>query len=415
MKYSFLIFCLFFSLNVLGKGKKTVLYWLSIDGMKYDYLHKTDSPFLKDLVTKSVFSKKLRPSYPSITFPSHTTKATGVKVAEHGIPLNFFYDSLTDKFHSYPGDSGLLGAEPIWQTVKRGGLRSAVIDWPLSYAQTSEFKSDYFENEYNKNFTDEQRVEHALKIWDRDLESGNQYNLFMAYLSEVDSAGHEYGPLDPKVYERVERTDKLIGIITEKIKNLAEKHKDYDYYFLITSDHGMEEVKYGVNLELLLDFSDKINYKLAASGPIGHLFFSKTEMSQKNKTFRLLANRLKDYPFVKMYEKNKLPKRWGYNHQTRVGDLVFVLDKEYCFVRNSPSVVSKISDIGGPRGMHGFDALKNPEMNGILIFWKYPQHPRRREVKHSIETLHLHSTVSKILGVSPSPQASSKVISELLP
>ena len=136
-----ILFISFFSIHARAEN---VVFWLSIDGLKPSYLEKANAPKLKKMMEHSLYTKQLRPVFPSITFPSHCSLATGVTVKEHGIPSNSFYDVTTGKLESYPGDAHFLQAEPIWQTAKRQGLRTAVLNWPLSHRQTGENKSDFF-------------------------------------------------------------------------------------------------------------------------------------------------------------------------------------------------------------------------------------------------------------------------------
>ncbi len=408
------IFLLFISFSIFAEDKKTILFWLSIDGMKFDYIEKTESPHFKELLSKSFYSKKLRPIFPSITFPSHTALATGVRVKDHGISLNTFYDQSKKEIFSYPGESHLLEAEPIWQTVKRSGLRSAVIDWPLSYDQKEEFKSDYFENKYNKLFSDEERINHALGIWNNDLERGNQYNLFMAYMSEVDSAGHEYGPDSEDVFKRVEIADQQIRKIMDKIKSESEKHPDYEYYFLITSDHGMEHVKFGVNLDLLLNLPPELKIQRIPGGPIAHLFLGELSRPEKNKWLRYIKARVSEFSFIEFYEKTKLPSDWGYDHKSRVGDVVLKLKKGYNFAKHAQKMISPIEELLGPRGTHGYDPKTVDSMNGLFILWKYPFHPKKGELNDPVSALQVHPTVAHLLKVKPSSDAKAKIIKALL-
>ncbi|HTN77804.1 MAG TPA: alkaline phosphatase family protein, partial [Pirellulaceae bacterium] len=91
-----------------------VVLWLSLDGLRSDYLERANAPHIKRLMREGVYSLELEPIFPAITFPSHVSQATGVRVARHGIPSNTFYDSAADRVYAYPAFGNLLGAEPIW-------------------------------------------------------------------------------------------------------------------------------------------------------------------------------------------------------------------------------------------------------------------------------------------------------------
>ena len=70
---------------------KTVVLWISTDGCRGDYVDRDQTPFLKSLMDHGAYSKQLTPMFPSLTFPSHTTEATGVPAGQHGVTSNKFY------------------------------------------------------------------------------------------------------------------------------------------------------------------------------------------------------------------------------------------------------------------------------------------------------------------------------------
>ncbi len=59
--------------------------------------------------------------FPSLTFPSHSTEATGVPAGVHGITSNKFYDMTIGQEYNLPSDPTLLMAEPMWLTASRQG------------------------------------------------------------------------------------------------------------------------------------------------------------------------------------------------------------------------------------------------------------------------------------------------------
>lgn len=418
MKYikSFLLLIIFVSSPVWAT-KKTVVIWLSIDGMRADYLEKAQTPHFTKLINQGWFSRKLMPVFPSITFPSHVSQATGVKVQQHGISLNSFYDSARDELFTYPNDSALLQAEPIWQTVKRGGLRSAVLDWPLSFKQSGNLASDYFLSAYDTEQTDEQRINQLLKIWQEDTKQGKYLSLIMGYIVGPDRLGHELGPNDPKVFKVVEQVDALVGKIQQQIIQMAKGSygKDYDFYLLITTDHGMLATTHAVNFHLLSRIDQNAEVKLITGGNIGHVFLNKSTTQDRQRWLAHLRQEYKKYPFLKFYEKSQLPQDWKYQHVSRVGDIVVVLKPGHIFSALAKKAVVPIHQLaGGPLGVHGYDPSISPEMKGLMVWWKYPETGRSVEIKGDIDSLQLHPTVSHLLGVAPSAEAKAKPIQSII-
>lgn len=399
-----LLFCIALDANA---AKKNVVFWLSIDGFRGEYLQKTQTPHFDQMIAKSFHTNKLTPIFPSITFPSHASQATGVQVAEHGIVSNAFYDSDIGTVFNYPGDSKLLQAEPIWQTVKRGGLKSAVMDWPLSYKQTGPLKADYFHDEYVGSLSDEERLNIALNEWQKGPSTTESYDLVMAYIVGTDSAGHSYGPNDARVLQVVEKVDALMGHLQKRLKEIAKKkyNDEADIYLLVTTDHGMIDVTHAVNIRLFTPLDQSSAVRTVTGGNVGHMFLDKIPQSERAGIVAKTKAELKKYPFVQVFERSELPKRWDFAHLKRVGDVVLVLDSGYIFSGAAKKPVVTIAEIGSPLGMHGYDPKSEKDMKGFLMLYRWPEFPRGSQIRKTPHALQLHPTVAKLLKVAPSAQA----------
>ena len=77
-------------------SRATVL-WISLDGVRGDYIDKTDTPFFHRMIHEGAWTRRMTPITPSLTFPSHTSEATGTPADRHGIVGNAFYDETTKK------------------------------------------------------------------------------------------------------------------------------------------------------------------------------------------------------------------------------------------------------------------------------------------------------------------------------
>src|SRR5690348_17185528 len=70
---------------------------VSIDGFEPDYyLHPGEPgvtlPNIESLRDSGSYAAGVLVQYPSLTFPSHTSIATGVTPARHGVPVNTIFD-----------------------------------------------------------------------------------------------------------------------------------------------------------------------------------------------------------------------------------------------------------------------------------------------------------------------------------
>src|SRR5688500_13875783 len=67
--------------------KPTVIL-IALDGFRYDYIEKFQTPNLHRLAKQGVRAKWLIPSFPTKTFPNHYTVVTGLYPENHGIVEN---------------------------------------------------------------------------------------------------------------------------------------------------------------------------------------------------------------------------------------------------------------------------------------------------------------------------------------
>ena len=117
--------------SALAEARPPVTILVSIDGFRADYLNRGITPVLSRLAAGGV-SAAMRPSFPSITFPNHWTLVTGLRPDRHGIVGNAMDDPQrpTDHFTMASDDPCWWnGAEPIWATAEKAGIRTATMFW----------------------------------------------------------------------------------------------------------------------------------------------------------------------------------------------------------------------------------------------------------------------------------------------
>ena len=69
---------IFFIINcILFCNDKPYVIIVSLDGYRYDYSDKVDTPNLDYIKNNGVKSRSLKPVFPSLTFPNHYSIATG--------------------------------------------------------------------------------------------------------------------------------------------------------------------------------------------------------------------------------------------------------------------------------------------------------------------------------------------------
>ena len=68
------------------KGYPLIL--ISIDGFRWDYFNRTETPHFDELIAGGVQAESLIPVFPSKTFPNHYSIVTGLYAENHGIVAN---------------------------------------------------------------------------------------------------------------------------------------------------------------------------------------------------------------------------------------------------------------------------------------------------------------------------------------
>lgn len=389
-------------------GRTTVL-WLSIDGFRGDYVDRAPAPFLQDLRSRSWFTNRLRPVFPSLTFPSHVSQSTGVRVADHGIPSNSFFDRERGETERYPGPQALLEAEPIWTTATRQGVRTLVYDWPLSHDQRGEHVAEYFGVRFDGALTDEERLERALVSWDAD-EGGEPLRLIMAYIVGTDSIGHSHGPDSEEVLQKTREVDAAVKDFVTRAAAIWERNagEGDELFVFITTDHGMSRVDFNVNAEALLGLPRNNPFEIVTGGNVGHVFFPESaSSSERERLTREIRQRLDRVDYVKMFTQDEVPEDWGYTHATRIGDLVLVLDNYHTFNRSRPQIKTPAARGAGPLGMHGYLVEDNEEMKGFMLVARYPEPLPEAVDLGPVDSLSLHPTVARLLGIEPAEGASA--------
>jgi predicted AlkP superfamily pyrophosphatase or phosphodiesterase len=394
-----------------AKPTRDVVVWVSMDGFRSDYLKKAETPNLNRLIATGVSSLELEPIFPSITFPSHISQATGVRVARHGIPSNTFYDSAADFTHRYPWYGRLLEAEPIWLTAARQNVRVASLDWPLSHSQSGKVTATYFEERFDGSKTDAERLDRLLDVWQKDKGKADEpLRLLMSYVVGTDTVGHVNGPDSHEVIETAKELDTLIGSFVERIVKTFDDQRqgDEQLYLLLTTDHGMLPTHTAVHLGNLANVEGMEGVNLSTGGNVGDIFFAKN-MPDRDAVIEAALTEIRKQDFAKAWKREDLPKEWELAHPTRVGDIVVVLERGYTFNRSPKDKITASTAERGPRGMHGYDPKHHPEMLGPMIVWRHPKPLPTRQLGR-VSALQLHPTVAKLLGIQPSDMAKEKPI-----
>lgn len=426
-----------------GDGPAVVV-WINISGFRGDYLEKSETTFLKKLVSDGSGTNKMRPSFPCLTFPSHATMATGVTPDKHGIisdRIRIGGGEVVDK----PADGALLLAEPIWRTATRQGIRTLVHDWPLSQKQTGEHAAAFFLDSYDPESTDEVRLNKALEQWrasaggtaaaaptaPTDGEAApdaasapviasasaggdDKLRLIMLRLEDIARAGLVHGPRADETYAAVSATDKALNTFFDTVQTewatLAPPNANLVIF--ITTDHGLAELDKNVNIAHLLGAEMMKNADIVAHDAIANLFFKDLTGTDGEKKIFMdrFDNELSKRIYFRTLKKEELPAEWAYLHPERTGDRILVLKTGYAFAdEKADEPVFDPGDGPGFFGGFGYPVEESIRMSGQIFLAGYPNSPLSGTLDE-IGQLSFHATVCKMLGIEPAAGAATETL-----
>ena len=211
---------------------------VSIDGFRADYLGTGSTPVLDSLAERGVRAEGLRPSFPSLTFPNHYTLVTGLRPDQHGMVDNVMRDArrpgvtYTMSNRSETNDRFWWdGAEPVWVTAEKAGLRTATLFWPGSESDIRGVRPGTWLT-YDKSMPAEARVERLLEWMGRP--AGERPDFATLYFDDVDTVGHQSGPESEATRASIVRIDRAIGTLVAGLERLGLKVN-----LIVTADHGM--------------------------------------------------------------------------------------------------------------------------------------------------------------------------------
>lgn len=362
---------------------KPYVVMLSVDGFRWDYPEKANTPNLDSIEQIGVRADASIPCFPTKTFPNHYSMATGLYPDHHGIVQNSFYAPDIDKYYSIGNreavtDPDFYFGEPIWLTAEKQGVKSASYFWVGSEAPHDNVFPTYY-YAYNGSVPFEDRIDGVIK-WLK-LPENERPHLVLWYIQEPDGVGHKVGPDNPEMITMIEYLDSLIGVFNKKIEALPIADK---INVIITSDHGMGNI----SKEKTVYLFDLIKKSWCKQVDGGNPVYA---VEAKDEFYDTIYNILSKTEHITFWEKNKVPKRLHYGTSVRVKDFVVVADSSWSLLKSH-----KKKAYSG--GTHGYDN-KNKDMHAI--FYAYGSAFKNNYHSNAINNIDIYPLICEILKIEP--------------
>lgn len=333
--FTLFIICLF-TMNMVAADKHYTVV-ISLDGFRWDYPIWYNTPFF-DYMSRHGVESGLIPSFPSKTFPNHYTIATGLYPDHHGLIANDFFDVQTSENFSLGSakqkmDPRFYGGEPIWLTAQRQGIKTAIFYWPGSDVKINgQYPDTYYPYDKLPRLTFAERMDGIISQLKKPENERPQ--LIMAYLSEPDYSGHNFGPQSRQTRKAVEEVDSLISKLYLKIQKLPFAEK---INLIVLSDHGMTWVAKNHTIGLMKYLKAKWVKKACGNSP--------TNIYAESNCTDSIYEALRNVDHMKIWKKQDIPVYLHYGKNSRVGDIVASPDLGFVI----------IDDTITAGGDHGFD------------------------------------------------------------
>lgn len=360
---------------------------ISLDGFRWDYRARFETPTLDAIAASGVSAAKLQPGFPSKTFPNHFTLVTGLVPDHHGIISNTMRDpripgvEFTMANRDAVVDPRWWEAEPIWTQLEKAGRITAPLLWPGSEAPIGGVMPDHW-TKYEQDLTDDQRIDMIADLFEKPEAEWPAFATM--YWHHVDTAGHAAGPDSDEVRVVAERVDAAVGRLLARLRTLGVDGLNV----IVVSDHGMSQLAPD-RVIYLEDYIDLTAVETIDSSPNIAIFPKALPVDE---VYARLSGK---HPHLKVYRPGDYPARLQFGTHPRVPPIYAMADDGWAIYPR------RRAGRGGPTGgAHGYDNAVD-SMQGLFVA-AGPALERGLQVDH-LRSVDVYELMCAILGMTPKP------------
>ncbi len=424
---------------------------VSVDGLAASYLDdpKADMPTLRRLRKLGASAEGMITSFPSVTWPSHTSLITGTRPRTHGVLANTVFDRRTRQPVVYIGDPVLtkeqtVRVETLYDAAHAAGLKTAAVIWPATNGAKSLdwMIPDAARAELHQRYTTPGLVaelraagidiselgtwgwqkQYALRRDRLYAEAAayfvdeKQVNLLLVHLVSADGIQHVFGPQTLPAYQAVAFEDHCVKEIWDAIQKSPGAAETA---LFVVSDHGFAAYEKLIRPNVILarlgliavDKSGNVARRSAwsvATGGSAFVYLFDKESQSRTAEIRAALKKVQAVDSVlepAEFETLGLPRPAD---NPEMAQLIVTTHPGYEF--DDGATGEPIADAGGHKGCHGH--LPGPAyMHATFVAWGAGIRAGAR-VKQ-IENIDVAPTIAHLLHV-PLPAAEGRVVREIL-
>jgi predicted AlkP superfamily pyrophosphatase or phosphodiesterase len=254
---------------------------VTIDGLVPDaYLHPAahglSIPTLVGLVARGASSDGALSVFPSVTYPSHTSIASGVVPAHHGVFTNAEFDPREQNQDAWRWYAEDVRAPRVWDVAYQAGYRTALVDWPVTVGAKATYHVPEFWRakrpedvkliralstpgllesvsaaypDFSAGFRPQNVADEAGTDIAEYLVQTAQPHLMFLHIWQVDATQHHFGLWSSEARSAIETADRQIARLLAVVERAGIASSTA---FVVASDHGFANVARCVNPRVLL-------------------------------------------------------------------------------------------------------------------------------------------------------------------
>ncbi|HEY5313875.1 MAG TPA: ectonucleotide pyrophosphatase/phosphodiesterase [Pirellulales bacterium] len=422
---------------------------VSVDGLAHFYRQdpRADMPTLRRLAADGAQTNGMRCSFPTVTWPNHTTLVTGVVPAVHGVIGNNYLDRSTGKSVALIPDplfdkDEIVKVPTIYDAAHDAGLKTVGIVWPASRNARSldltvpDMYGDGWTRFGTQSWLAELRAE-GLPVdkqadWCKAPTGGVQRdwlytrmarqaiqkhspNLLLIHLVETDHVEHRAGPRSDDAYWAVSYADDRIRDLVEAVEHSPLRGKTTIF---ICSDHGFFPITKDIRPNVVLaqlGLLDKAKggkrsaFVLSQGGAAAVYILDDAHRDQIAQQLRDQLGHLEGVEAVieaKDFGQIGQPRR---DEDPHGADLWLAAKRNYSFT-DSTDGDNPVVPRAGTAGTHGY-LPSHDDLLATCVMWGAGIKPGAK--LDTVSNLDVAPTIAKLLGIEL-PTAQGKVMTDAL-
>jgi predicted AlkP superfamily pyrophosphatase or phosphodiesterase len=427
------------SVEPAGPKSDRCVILVSLDGFAHFYLDDplTQVPTIRQLVHEGAAAVQgMECSFPTVTWPNHTTLVTGVPPSKHGVLANVVFDREKGETVQLLVDpvfdkSEIVKVPTIYDAAHHAGLKTAAIVWPATrnaktlHWTVPDMKTPLFERFSTPGWLDELKAEgipvDRYGAWVESKEGGprrdwmatrevisllrrhDRPNLILLHLIELDHAQHEFGPRTGDARWAASTMDDRVRDLRDAIE--AEGLRD-KVTLIVTSDHGFFATENTIAINSLLrengyikmengKVASKDVWSVSQGGSAAIYILPRERRTEIVAALRWALTPIEGIEAIYSSPKDFQKLGQALCDEDRFGADMWVTAKEGYSFSNDPvrNIVDKDSKV---TGTHGYMAT-HPQMRGIFVAWGAGIKPDSK--LSVIRNTQVAPTIARLLGL----------------